>query len=124
MRCVVILAGAAFGLAGCSSTLSKPPLMQVEFRSTPSGAEAQLSTGQTCTTPCFVELPAPTNDFSVSFFMADYQPMTIPLRVTGSPASLMSPGSTRIEPNPVVVQLQPLAPSKPVNPKGKKPAAQ
>jgi len=50
------------------------------------------------------------------------------VRVNGNPAGFLTPGTTRIEPNPVVAELQPIAPPpkpprKPARPKKPKPAA-
>jgi hypothetical protein len=36
--------------------------------------------------------------------------------ISGSPAGFMTPGTSRVEPNPVVAQLQPVAPPPPVKP--------
>jgi hypothetical protein len=66
--------------------------------------------GQGCKTPCAVNVPIPETDFSVSYTLNDFQPATVSVRVSGSPAGFLSPGTTRIEPNPVVAELQPVAP--------------
>jgi hypothetical protein len=84
--------------------------MQVDLESTPPGADARLSMGQGCTTPCSVSIAVPETDFSVSFTLNDFKPVTIPVRVSGNPAGFLAVGTTRIEPNPVVAQLEPVAP--------------
>ena len=84
--------------------------MQIELESTPPGADARTSMGQSCTTPCAVNVPIPETDFSVSYTLNDFQPVTVPVRVSGSQAGFLSPGTTRIDPNPVVAELQPIAP--------------
>jgi hypothetical protein len=122
---VIALTVAGLSLAGCGLFTPNPPSLHVEFESTPSGAEARTSMGQSCTTPCAVSVPVSLSDFTVSFTLADFQPVTIPVRVTGSPAGVLSPGTTNIEPNPVVAQLQPIAPPPkpaPVRPKNRKQA--
>jgi hypothetical protein len=96
--------------------------MQIELESTPPGADARTSMGAGCKTPCAVNIPIPETDFSVSYTLNDFQPVTVPVRVSGNPAGFLSPGTTRIDPNPVVVQLQPVAPPpkparKPMRPK-------
>jgi hypothetical protein len=85
-------------------------MMQIDLESNPPGANAATSIGPACTTPRAVTVPIPSGDFTVTYTMNDFQPMTVPVRVFGSPASLGSPGSTQIEPNPVVAQLQSIAP--------------
>jgi hypothetical protein len=85
-------------------------MMEIGLESNPPGANAATSIGPGCTTPCAVTVPIPTGDFTVSYTLNDYQPMTVPVRVFGSPASLGGPGTTAIDPNPVVAQLQPIAP--------------
>lgn len=102
--------------------------MQVELESTPPGADARTSMGQSCRTPCTVNIPIPETDFSVSYTLNDFLPVTIPVRVSGNPAGFLTPGTTRIEPNPVVAELQPIAPPpkpprKPSRPKPKPAAA-
>jgi hypothetical protein len=56
-------------------------------------------------------VPAPEDDFTVSFTRNGFQPMTIPVRITRTAGSAMTPPFTSINPNPVVAQLQPIAPS-------------
>ena len=102
--------------------------MQIEFQFTPSGADARTSMGSGCKTPCTISVPIPEADFSVSYTLADFQPVTVPVQVNGNPAGFLSPGTTRIEPNPVVAVLQPVAPPpkparKPTRPKKPKDAA-
>ena len=73
-------------------------------------------------TPCSVNLPAPADDFTVSFTLANFEPMTVPVHITRSAGSLMTPPFTTLNPNPVIAQLQPLAPP-PKRMKKKKPPA-
>ena len=110
MRRVIALALAGLSLAACSSTPARQPAMQVDLESTPPGADARMSTGQSCTTPCSVNIPVPETDFSVSFTLNDFKPVTVPVRVSGNPAGFLAVGTTRIEPNPVVAQFEPVAP--------------
>jgi hypothetical protein len=102
-------------------------MMQIDLESTPPGADAVTSLGPpACKTPCSVSVPIPTGDFSVSYTMEGFVPMTVPARVFGNPAGFASPGTTRIEPNPVVAQLQAIAPPPKPPPlrRKRKPAAQ
>ena len=119
MRRVIAIAATALSLAGCSSFStdyfkSTPPVMQLQLESTPPGAEARTSLGPSCKTPCSVSVTVPEGGFSVSYTLNQFQPMTIPVQVSGNPGSFFTPGTTRIDPNPVVAQLQPMVPSKPV----------
>ena len=116
---VIAIAATALSLGGCSSFStdyfkSTPPVMQVQLESTPPGAEARTSLGPSCKTPCSVSVTVPEGGFSVSYTLNQFQPMTIPVQVSGNPGSFFTPGTTRIDPNPVVAQLQPMVPSKPV----------
>jgi hypothetical protein len=96
-------------------------MMEIGLESTPPGADAVTSIGPGCKTPCAVSVPVPTGDFTVSFTLNEFQPMTVPVRVFGSPASMLSPGTTAINPDPVIAQLQPIAPPPKPAPVRKKP---
>jgi hypothetical protein len=116
-------------LAACSSTpdwlnldaLKPAPITDsIQFESEPIGATATLSTGQSCKTPCSVSVPADA-PFSVTFSLAGYQPDTEQVE------SVLSDGTTRLRPNPVVAELTPAPPVKPApvkkKPSKKKPVA-
>ena len=96
--------------------------MNIALESTPSGADAITSLGPGCKTPCTVAVPSPTDDFSVSFSLNGFQPMTVPVRITRSVGSRFSPSFTTLNPDPVVAQLEPIAPP-PKRPGKKKPVA-
>lgn len=108
---VMAIVGGAFALAACSSgsmnldALSPAPAMDsIQFESDPPGAEARVSNGQTCRTPCALALPTST-PLTVTFSLTGYQPETESIEVlqtTGSPPTL--------RPNPVSVQLSVAAP--------------
>jgi hypothetical protein len=129
-RVIVILIG-GLALAACTSS-SNPDWMKtpdwsknadwftptavkdtVRFESQPPGAEAKTSNGQSCRTPCALALPI-NIAMTVTFTLNGYQPDTEKIDVVtqiGNP--------TEFQPNPVVVELTPAAPVKPV----KKPPA-
>jgi hypothetical protein len=117
MRRVFAIAIAGLGLAGCSSFStdyfkSTPPTMQIQLESTTPGADARTSLGPGCKTPCAVTVPAPESSFTVSYSLNRFQPVTVPVQVSGSPGSLLLPSTTKIDPNPVVAELQPTVPPK------------
>jgi hypothetical protein len=85
-------------------------MLGLGLESNPPGADAVTSLGPGCKTPCTVTLPIPAGDFTVSYTLNDYQPATVPVHVFGSPAGVLSPGTTRLDPDPVVAQLQSIAP--------------
>lgn len=127
MRRVFAIAVAGTILAGCSSfSLDSfkpaPVTIQVPLESVPSGAEARTSNGQTCKTPCTVNVPAGEAGFSVTFTMNKFQPTTVPVQVLYTPGDLTAPAITTIEPNPVFAELKPAAPPpKPVRAKPRRP---
>ncbi len=89
--------------------------MQIQLESTPPGAEARTSIGPSCKTPCAVTVTVPEGGFSVSYTLNQFQPVTIPVQVTGSPGTLFTASTAKIDPNPVVAQLQPIVPPKPAH---------
>ena len=129
MRRVLAIAACGMSLAACSSLpswmqfdlpKSAPATTTMQFESEPAGAEARTSLGQSCRTPCSLAVSA--NEFTVSFALPGYQPQTVPVRVVASndaPSSDAETGGPHLVPNPVFVQLQPIAPPPPV----KKPPA-
>jgi hypothetical protein len=134
MRRVIVIAVAGFSLAGCSSFPSvswdafrpTPPTVQVQLESAPPGADARTSLGPGCKTPCSVAVPVPDTGFSVTYTLNRFQPATVPVQVIRIPADFSSPGSTTLDPNPVVAELQPAGPPprpvrKPMRPKRPKP---
>lgn len=134
MRRVIAIAAAGISLAGCSSFStdswnyfkSTPPTVQVQLESTPPGADARLSIGPGCKTPCSVSVTPPETGFTVTYAMQGLQPATVPVQVTKTEGSLFSSGTVKVDPNPVVAELRPAAPppkAKPMRPKRKKPAA-
>ena len=141
MRRVIAIAITGYSLAGCSSLASldafkaTPPTVQVQLDSVPPGADARTSLGPGCKTPCAVAVSAPDSGFSVAYTLNKFQPATVPVQVTRIPGDFTSPGSTTIDPNPVVAELQPaapppraarkkiLTPKKPKPPKAAAPAA-
>jgi hypothetical protein len=120
MRRVIAIAATAITLGGCSSFSTDyfkptPPTMQIQLESTPPGAEARTSIGPSCKTPCSVTVVVPEGGFSVSYTLNQFQPVTIPVQVSGSPGNFFAPGTTKVDPNPVVAQLQPIVPPKSVH---------
>jgi hypothetical protein len=130
MKRVVVIAACAFGLAGCSSMPSwmqfdlpkaAPAATTMQFESEPAGAEARTSIGQSCRTPCSLAVSA--SEFTVTFELPGHQPQTVPVRsVAPGEPNPSDPDATapRLVPNPVFVQLQPMAP--PPVARSKKPA--
>jgi hypothetical protein len=117
MRRVIAMAiMAGCSLAGCSSLPSldafkpTPPTVQVQLDSVPPGADARTSLGPGCKTPCAVAVSAPDSGFSVAYTLNKFQPATVPVQVVRIPGDFASPGSTTIDPNPVVAELQPAGP--------------
>ncbi len=105
----------ALALAACSSSSEwlnldalkpKPPAEPVRFESMPPGAQVKLPNGQTCLTPCASPLDS-NNTYTVEVTLNGYQPAT----ETIAPKD-MGDGTTKLQPNPVVVQLQPVPPPK------------
>jgi hypothetical protein len=113
---IAAAAGCGFALAACSFSMpsfdffkSGPTTEVLRIESEPPGADARTSQGQACRTPC--ELTVPTDaELAVTVQMAGFQPQTLPVHAGGSG------GDTRLQPNPLYVELQPAAPVKPAKP--------
>lgn len=118
-----ILAVAACGLllAGCESLTSfqipsfglggkgSEPLT-LKLESDPAGAEAKLSSGASCVTPCALPV-VPGGNIEVNFSLARYQPRAMTVRVIPAEKNFigMQSEAARLEPNPVYAELQPAA---------------
>lgn len=113
MRRIVVIAAAGLSLAGCSSLSfdafkSAPTTVTVQLVSVPPGADARPSSGAGCKTPCSVTVPAA--DFSVTYTLNKFQTLTVPVSVINVPGDFTTAASITVDPNPVVGELQPLAP--------------
>jgi hypothetical protein len=113
MSRVIAVALCGFSLAACSSSLPSfdifrggPASEQLRIESEPPGADAKTSQGQTCRTPCELTVAA-EGEIAITVAMNGFQPQTVPVRSQGG-----SDGP-RLQPNPVYVELEPAAPSRP-----------
>jgi hypothetical protein len=52
----------------------------------------------------------PATDFTVTYTLNKFQPMTVPVQVVNLPGDFTTPPSTSVDPNPVVAELQPAVP--------------
>jgi hypothetical protein len=126
----IVGAVCGFGLANCSGVNSNLPNLNVPnidlfdppstatltIQSNPPGAEARPSSGGLCRTPC--ELPVPLNDgFTVTYTLDGYLPQTVSVRsIRAQKSALIDMTPARLEPNPVVAELQPAPPPPPPEP--------
>src|SRR5271154_1075269 len=132
MRMSRAIAAAVCGLAleSCSAGNSNLPNLNVPnidlfdppttaaltIQSNPPGAEARPSSGGLCRTPC--ELPVPLNDgFTVTYTLDGYLPQTVSVHsIRAQKSALIDMTPARLEPNPVVAELQPVPPPPPPEP--------
>src|SRR5712672_3178892 len=117
MTRVVAVTACSFVLAACSMSMpsldifkSTPTTEVLRIESEPPGADARTSQGQTCRTPCELAVSADA-ELAVTVQMTGYQQQTLPIRADGPRDSL-----SRLQPNPVYVELQPSAPNRPARP--------
>lgn len=125
-RVIAIMAGGLM-LAACASGSSSsfmdslkpsPPMDTLKFETEPAGAEARVPSGQSCRTPCALDVPA-GQATSVTFTLAGYKPETVPVEAVQAGGSF-----PQLSPNPVTAELE-VAPPSPRKPAAarKKPAA-
>jgi len=114
MACGVLLGACSMSMPSFDFLKGGPSTEVLRIESEPPGADARTSEGQTCRTPC--ELSVPTaSELAVTVALTGYQPQTLPVRVEGGG------GESRLQPNPLYVELQPAAPPpKPKAPPPKK----
>ena len=118
----VSLAGALLGLAGCA-TVVRGTHETFHIVSTPTGAVAQLSSGESCVTPCAVELPR-ANAFQVRIAKPGFVTQLVAVRsvgsgmggvgllsnavvggIVGASVDLSSGAMRNLSPNPLKVEL-------------------
>jgi hypothetical protein len=104
MSRVVAIVACGFTLAACSTSLvrltSSPPTQALRIESKPAGAEAKTSLGQSCRTPCELDVQA-ANEISLTLALNGYQSQTVSVRKEASDTSQLAP-------NPINVELQPV----------------
>jgi hypothetical protein len=111
MRPVLLLFYSA-ALSACSAIpeLGGADPLKISPGSNPSGADASLSTGASCKTPCSLPAPDKGGDYNVTFTFTSYAPRTIPIHVSINQGHWYSAETTNINPNPVMAELQPIMP--------------
>jgi hypothetical protein len=123
----IAVAAAGLGLAACSFAMpsmdffsSKPTTASLSIESNPPGADAKLSTGGTCRTPCSLSVGL-ASDFTVTVSLNGYGAETRTVRpVSGESGTGGSGSAALLYPNPLFVELKPTAPPKPPPPKKKR----
>jgi hypothetical protein len=109
----IAVAVCALAFASCSSLsrfdqFTQPNPATLTINSTPPGAEASLSTGGACHTPCMLSISA-TNDLTVTYALDGYVSQTIPVHfIPATRSSIIDVTSPSFEPNPVSVALEPV----------------
>lgn len=84
---------------------------ELRVESEPPGADARTSTGANCRTPCLLNVAA-GQEFSVTISANGFQPQTVAV----TPMPVMEPreaagaAGPRLDPNPIIVQLEPVPP--------------
>jgi hypothetical protein len=92
----------------------------LSIESNPPGADAKLSTGGTCRTPCSQSV-ALASEFTVTVSLNGYMPETRTVKPVSAEANAGSSGAAALlDPNPLFVELKPNAPPPKAPPKKKR----
>jgi hypothetical protein len=119
MPCATAVVVTALALASCSSLSSsfdqfaQPNPAILTINSAPPGAEARLSNGGNCRTPCMLPVSA-ADEFTVTYALDGYVSQTVSVRSIAPVKSAwidLTPPS--LDPNPLFVALEPQPPPKP-----------
>ena len=78
----------------------------LDLNSEPEGAQAAVSLGATCQTPCSLEVTAEA-PFTVTFSQQGFAPNTVSVKIQPGQMGVSDP---KFAPNPVFAQLAPVAP--------------
>jgi hypothetical protein len=111
----VAVAIAGLGFASCSTAATdvfkqKPVTTLMLIESNPAGATAKTSLGQSCKTPCTMQIGA-DSDFTVTFTLDGYVPQTLPVQAKMSGGGWMDSPSPVLTPGSLFPTLQPATPS-------------
>ena len=125
-RAIAVMAG-GLSVAACSFAMpsmdffsSKPTTASLSIESNPPGADAKLSTGGACRTPCSQSV-ALASEFTVTVSLNGYMPETRTVKPVSAEASAGSSGAAALlDPNPLFVELKPNAPPPKAPPKKKR----
>ena len=117
----VLLLGGCASWAPSMSFLSAGANVSLMIESDPPGADAKLSLGPSCRTPCMIPVPA-DRPFTVNYSLNGYLPQVVQVGPRGgadvnvdvaSGVSESGASAPELAPNPVYAQLQPAAPPPP-----------
>jgi PEGA domain len=108
VACGLTLAACSLSMPSFDMFKSGPATDVLRIESEPPGADARTTQGQTCRTPCELTLTT-DNELAVTIEMSGYQAQTLPVHMDGK-------GDSKLQPNPLYVELQPAAPVKPEKP--------
>jgi len=106
MRRILAVAACGLSLGACTSgdlfKLERTPIA-LQLESEPAGAEAKLSTGASCKTPCSLPVAATAGQLTVTYSLEKYQPQELLVYVVDSPE-----GPPKANPNPARIRLEAL----------------
>ena len=138
---VLVSIAAGLALSGCA-TITRGTTDQVQVVSEPSGANVRSSMGQTCITPCTLQVSR-KDEFTLTVSKAGFTDESVPVKtqvagsgaagfagnvlvggIIGMGADAYTGATLEHVPNPVTVTLQATAPPAParIAPKPRKPA--
>jgi PEGA domain len=123
---IVGVVATGLGLAACSFSMpsmdffsSKPTTASLSIESNPPGADAKLSTGATCRTPCALTVSL-ASEFTVAISLTGYGTETRTVKPVAPEGSSTGAAASLLDPNPLFVQLKPPPPPKGPLPKKRK----
>jgi hypothetical protein len=124
---IVGVAATGFTLAACSFSMpsmdffsSKPTTASLSIESNPPGADAKLSTGATCKTPCSLTVSL-ASEFTVAVSLTGYGPETRTVKPVAPEGSSSGTTASLLDPNPLFVELKRPVPPKEQVKKRKRP---
>jgi PEGA domain len=124
---IVGVVATGFALAACSFSMpsmdffsSKPTTAALSIESNPPGADAKLSTGATCRTPCSLTVSL-ASEFTVAVTLTGYGTETRTVKPVAPEGSSAGAAASLLDPNPLFVELKPPAPPKGPPKKRKRP---
>ena len=105
-----VLCGTALSACSAIPGIASDDSTKVSLVSNPSGAEVNLSSGGSCTTPCTLPAPDKAGDYNATFTLTGYALRTIPVRVSMAREHWYSAETRKIDPKQVMAELQPILP--------------